>query len=356
MKRASSRTTLKGYVIGVENIRESAKKCQWYKFYVQTEMHDVIPISSFDIRERTRQSLEKFERSKAAVKVVLNIGENNNYKFDEGCDILPITDSSVAFPIRAFTLPSGPTVPVDASIKDVLALPDPKGLVNVEGVVCFGKDPLQPRNCRNQKVAYIKVDCFIEDDTGILKFKIWENTFKLIENQKRYRFTKLSMFDDYKSGRELSTTLNTQFEPVDAEIDVLLLKGPGRIAEVSNITSIDITRFASFRNYTAFYTCVSCQNPIKVAGKVGEELLCTETNCGAISIVEFMTAGRNIEVLVVVDKVQTWLSLPGEVLSSVFDLDTVDDLTESLKRLRDMKVFYDRRTQVVTSLQVKKSA
>ena len=358
MKRGASsslRSVLKGYLLGLENVQVSRKKCQWFPIYVQTETEDVVSVASFDTRERTRELIERFVRTKAPISITINQSDRGP-TFDEGCDISPVNDNSVGFPIRACQIPiyMGALEAKEATVKDIIDLTDNiKGLYNVEGVVCYGTDPLEVRTCKDGTKVKIKVDCFIEDEDGnILRLKLWEDMFGCIENQKRYRFTKVGVFDNYKTGREITPTRASEFQLIAGDVDVPSLKGPRELSKSSNVARINITRFMSNRNNLSFYSCLNCHEPIYVSGMVPEDLFCKE--CRAESAVEFMQLSSSIEVLVKEEGGgNRWLLMREDVLSTVFDLTKIDNVADSVKTLRDLQVEYNRDTGRVIKLLVK---
>ena len=140
-----------------------------------------------------------------------------------------------------------------------------EGLVNVEGTVSFGKDPLETRRCNDGSVAYIKTDGYIEDSHGGIRFKAWETSFKGLTNGARYRLTNLSIYDHHKSGRELSTTRSTQFTELENDLDSEALEGPQMLRTISNVREYEIQQFIACRKFEIYYVCNSCSKPISVS-------------------------------------------------------------------------------------------
>jgi hypothetical protein len=324
------------YIVSVsgEKIPSSGNVAhRYYEIFIQTSTNDRMRIGGFNFT--LKDKLEQYANKRSPVSLTWIEGPKGP-TFDRMCQVTPILNGG--FDYREVSVPQAGASAKTMSIASILAKPDYDQLYIIEGTVSFGDDPLLEVNTY-EGLGKVKNDCYVEDSSGISRFKVWESTFTTIKNQQKYRFTRVRV----KSHGEDHLATSKFTKATLMKNDLKELKGPQKCIEASDTQVFLVSSFITMRKVNVSYECLACDKAIPLLTAVAPvTLTCADDECAAINTVKEMEPMYSVDVLFKVDGERKWGIMNSEVIKRVVNdelqLSSVDSVREHLMALRNMQI------------------
>ena len=246
-----------GYIHNVSPVKTAKRtRHEWYEFQLQTPTNKVRRVVSFSTSFHTHMQHYEQSRTPVVLKNVIINSDEGDWLFNQQSTAYPCSNSDVPFECKVPPKPE-PTshqVPsVDVTINQVSTIRTNQK-VNVSGTLSFGnKEPKQVTLQTTKTETRVKEDCILEDDTGAIRFQIWDPLINNLQTGQSYVFTNLTV-KHYQGSTCLTTSpLTTASETTQS---LAKLVGPEMLQTPE--PEITVPNFKFVNRFIIFSPCQVC--------------------------------------------------------------------------------------------------
>ena len=179
--------------------------------------------------------------------------------FNDQCKVIEVEPYDISFGYTRTLTEEGPTELKIEKIKDMT--PNEYQPITLTATLTLGKGELDKVSTQHG-TQYIKNNCVLEDNTGLISCKLWYSTYTQVRNEKTYCLTNM-LLKAFRSEIYLVSTRETQVTEVVSEI----LHSSGSSYLASQTPTLFIDEFLTVKDMQKFFICSSCSKPIEICEK-----------------------------------------------------------------------------------------
>ena len=240
----------------------------------------------------------------------------------------------------------------DVDYGDVIAIVDIKDISDYSSVIMTGKINIStsPVDIQNDEKEFKKLEAEIGDDTYRITVTFKEDQVKKVKNQ-------LTYIINIQSTKSLS--LNSHSKTVNALQIANVVESP--FEDNLSSATVEVTSICGVVDVNRFFLCKRCSEKVKPCQKKLQQ--CTE--CGMkqfindnkdtnISVILFLSEPELL-LTIFQDQLDNIIKIYNEENNENIRLATLTDttLTEIVLSVSDVKIHYDKNTQIIRYIQKK---